>query len=70
MLAGAPAAEAAEARARSAELVGLVVEGEQDPAVAPAYAYADMAYQLLSSLVAGKSDVDARAAAASARNRH
>jgi hypothetical protein len=39
----------------------LVVEGEQDPAVAPAYRYADMAYRLLSSLVAGKSDAEARA---------
>ena len=42
----------------------LVVEGEQDPAVAPAYRYAEMAYRLLSSLVAGKSDAEARAAAA------
>src|SRR4029077_585772 len=41
----------------------LVVEGEQDPAVAPAYRYADMAYRLLSTLVAGKSDAQARAAA-------
>lgn len=41
----------------------LVVEGEQDPAVAPAYRYADMAYRLLSSLVAGKSDAEARATA-------
>ena len=44
----------------------LVVEGEQDPAVAPAYRYAEMAYRLLSALVAGKSDADARAAAAMA----
>lgn len=45
----------------------LVVEGEQDPAVAPAYRYADMAYRLLSALVAGKPDADARAAAAAGR---
>jgi len=45
----------------------LVVEGEQDPAVAPAYRYADMAYRLLSALVAGKSDAIARAAAAAGR---
>ena len=41
----------------------LVVEGEQDPAVAPAYRYADMAYRLLRALVAGKPDAEARAAA-------
>ena len=37
-----------------------------DPAAAertPAYRYANMAYRLLSSLVAGKSDAEARAAA-------
>ena len=45
----------------------LVVEGEQDPAVASAYRYADMAYRLLSSLVAGKSDAESRAAAAAGR---
>ena len=45
----------------------LVVEGEQDPAVAPAYRYADMAYRLLASLVAGKSDSEARAAALAGR---
>ena len=45
----------------------LVVEGEQDPVVAPAYRYADMAYRLLSALVAGKSDAEARAAARSGR---
>ena len=45
----------------------LVVEGEQDPAVAPAYRYADMAYRLLSSLVAGKPDAEARAAALAGR---
>ena len=38
----------------------LVVEGEQDPAVAPAYRYADMAYRLLSALVAGKTDAAAK----------
>lgn len=41
----------------------LVVEGEQDPAVAPAYRYAEMAYRLLGALVAGKPDSEARAAA-------
>jgi len=41
----------------------LVVEGEQDPAVAPAYRYAEMGYKLLSALVAGKADGYARAAA-------
>jgi inosose dehydratase len=41
----------------------LVVEGEQDPAVAPAYRYAEMSFKLLSALVAGKSDAEARAAA-------
>ena len=41
----------------------LVVEGEQDPAVAPAYRYAEMAYRLLSALIAGKSDAEARAVA-------
>jgi inosose dehydratase len=41
----------------------LVVEGEQDPAVAPAYRYAEMGYRLLSALVAGKTDAEARAAA-------
>jgi inosose dehydratase len=45
----------------------LVVEGEQDPAVAPAFRYADMAYRLLSALVAGKSDAEARVAAAAGR---
>jgi inosose dehydratase len=45
----------------------LVVEGEQDPAVAPAYRYADMAYRLLRALVDGKGDAAARAAAATAR---
>jgi inosose dehydratase len=44
----------------------LVVEGEQDPAVAPAYRYADMSHRLLSALVAGKGDAEARAAAAMA----
>jgi inosose dehydratase len=32
----------------------LVVEGEQDPAVAPPYRYAEMAYRLLHGLVVGK----------------
>ena len=45
----------------------LVVEGEQDPAVAPAYRYADMAYRLLRALVDGKDDAVARAAAAAGR---
>jgi len=45
----------------------LVVEGEQDPAVAPAYRYADMAYRLLRSLVEGKGEAVARAAARAAR---
>jgi inosose dehydratase len=45
----------------------LVVEGEQDPAVAPAYRYADMAYRLLRALVDGKVDAVARAAAAAGR---
>ena len=31
----------------------LVVEGEQDPAVAPAYLYADMSYRYLRALVDG-----------------
>jgi inosose dehydratase len=44
----------------------LVVEGEQDPAVAPAYRYADMAYRLLRSLVDGRPVDEARAAAAAA----
>ena len=41
----------------------LVVEGEQDPAVAPAYRYAQMSYRLVSALAVGASDVEARAAA-------
>jgi len=45
----------------------LVVEGEQDPAVAPAYRYADMAYRLLRALVDGKDAAVARAAAAAGR---
>jgi inosose dehydratase len=45
----------------------LVVEGEQDPAVAPAYRYADMAYRYLRALVDGESAVRARAAGAAAR---
>lgn len=46
----------------------LVVEGEQDPAVAPAYRYADMAYRLLRTLVDGGSADDARAAALAGRH--
>jgi inosose dehydratase len=46
----------------------LVVEGEQDPAVAPAYLYADMGYRLLRALADGKSDAEARAAAAAGRS--
>ena len=46
----------------------LVVEGEQDPAVAPAYRYADMAYCYLRALVDGESADKARAAGAAARN--
>jgi len=45
----------------------LVVEGEQDPVVAPAYRYADMAYRLLRALCDGASDDEARAAAAAGR---
>ena len=46
----------------------LVVEGEQDPAVAPAYAYADMAYCYLRALVDGAPADQARVAAAAARS--
>jgi inosose dehydratase len=45
----------------------LVVEGEQDPAVAPAYRYADMAYRLLRALVDGQPADVARVAAAEGR---
>jgi inosose dehydratase len=45
----------------------LVVEGEQDPAVAPAYRYADMAYRLLRALVDGRTDIEARGFAAAGR---
>jgi inosose dehydratase len=45
----------------------LVVEGEQDPAVAPAYRYADMAYRYLRALVDGAPVDAARAAGAAAR---
>lgn len=45
----------------------LVVEGEQDPAVAPAYRYADMAYCYLRALVDGETAERARAAGAAAR---
>src|SRR5450432_2354717 len=47
----------------------LVVEGEQDPAVAPAYRYADMAYCYLRALVDGETADRARAAGAAARTR-
>ena len=53
---------------RDADYQGwLVVEGEQDPVVAPAYRYADMAYRVLRALVDGKPDDEARAAAAAGR---
>ncbi|MEO8135002.1 MAG: myo-inosose-2 dehydratase [Betaproteobacteria bacterium] len=45
----------------------LVVEGEQDPAVAPAYRCADMAYRYLRALVDGVPAAQARAIAAAAR---
>lgn len=45
----------------------LVVEGEQDPAVAPAYRYADMAFRYLRALVDGESNDAARAKGAAAR---
>ena len=45
----------------------LVVEGEQDPAVAPPYLYADMSYQYLRALVDGAPDSEARALGAAAR---
>ena len=45
----------------------LVVEGEQDPAVAPPYRYADMAYRLLRSLLDGLTADEARAAARAGR---
>ena len=45
----------------------LVVEGEQDPAVAPAYLYADMSYQYLRALVDGMTDAEARVRGAAAR---
>jgi inosose dehydratase len=45
----------------------LVVEGEQDPAVAPAYRYADMAYCYLRTLVDGAPAALAREQAARAR---
>ncbi len=46
----------------------LVVEGEQDPAVAPAYRYADMAYRLLRALADGRTASEARALAAAGRH--
>jgi inosose dehydratase len=45
----------------------LVVEGEQDPTVAPSYRYADMAYRTLRALVDGESADRARAAGAAGR---
>lgn len=45
----------------------LVVEGEQDPAVAPAYRYADMGYRYLRALLDGVPVDKARAIAAAAR---
>ena len=45
----------------------LVVEGEQDPAVAPSYRYADMGYRLLRALVDGVPDAEARRIAEAAR---
>jgi inosose dehydratase len=47
----------------------LVVEGEQDPAVAPSYRYAEMGYRYLRALVDGASEVDGRALAADIRRR-
>jgi inosose dehydratase len=43
---------------RGLPAAGSSSRGEQDPAVAPAYRYADMAYRLLSAHVAGKSDAE------------
>ena len=45
----------------------LVVEGEQDPAVAPAYLYADMSYCTLKALVDGEPAAVALAKGAAAR---
>jgi inosose dehydratase len=38
----------------------LVVEGEQDPAVAPSYRYADMGYRYLRALLDGQTEAGAR----------
>ena len=46
----------------------LVVEGEQDPSVAPAYRYAEMAYRYLRALVDGETD-DNKARAIAFRTR-
>jgi len=45
----------------------LVVEGEQDPAVAPSYRYADMGYRYLRALLEGASEAEGRALAAEIR---
>ena len=45
----------------------LVVEGEQDPAVAPSYRYANMGFRYLRALLDGQSEADARALAARIR---
>ena len=45
----------------------LVVEGEQDPAVAPSYRYADMGFRYLRALLDGDSEADARALSARIR---
>jgi inosose dehydratase len=47
----------------------LVVEGEQDPAVAPSYRYADMSYRYLRALIDGASEAEARALAAEIRRK-
>src|SRR5215213_7904204 len=46
----------------------LVVEGEQDPAVAPSYRYADMGYRYLRALLDGAAEQSARALAARIRH--
>jgi inosose dehydratase len=45
----------------------LVVEGEQDPAVAPSYRYADMGFRYLRALLDGQTEASARALAAQIR---
>ena len=47
----------------------LVIEGEQDPAVAPSYRYAEMGYRYLRALVDGASEAEGRALAAGIRRR-